>query len=108
MRVAKLIWICPIIVILFCSFSGLAHAQEMGKAPKLIKSSGCVVAGVEKGCLVLTGFKDKKTYDLFFSGTKPDVGMAITFEGTPGGADICMQGIVVKVTKWTHLKRKCP
>ena len=73
-----------------------------------IKSSGCVRAGVEGGCLILKGFKDKKTYSLHFPDKKPDLDTAISFEGTGGGIDTCMQGTVVNVTKWTPLKMKCP
>jgi hypothetical protein len=87
------------------------HAQE-AQAPKkddtTIKSAGCVRAGVEAGCLVLKGFKDKKNYSLHFPDKKPDADTAIAFEGTDGGVDTCNQGTVVKVTKWTPLKTHCP
>ncbi len=73
-----------------------------------ISSSGCVRTGVETGCLILKGFKDKKTYSLHFPDKKPDLGTAISFEGSDGGADTCMQGVVVNVTRWTPLKMKCP
>lgn len=88
--------------------SVLAIPPNTPKEDAVIRSSGCVKAGVEAGCLVLKGFKDKKTYSLHFPGKKPDLDTAISFEGTDGSADTCMQGIVANVTRWTPLKMKCP
>ena len=78
-------------------------------AAKTIAASGCVKAGVEAGCLVLTDFKTKKLYNLFFTGDKPAIDTAIHFTGTAhDGPTTCMQGQAVDVKKWTPLKRKCP
>lgn len=86
------------------------HAQTMAGASGTVNGSGCVTAGVEGGCLVLTDFKTKKVYNLFFkTEKKPDVGTAISFNGTVhDGPTFCMQGAAVDVTKWTQLKMKCP
>ena len=90
---------------------GLAQAPKDGNGTENdIRSAGCVRQGVEGGCLVLTGFKDKQEYNLFFpSGKKPDPDTAISFEGTEhGGPTVCMQGKPVDVKQWTYLKMKCP
>ena len=86
------------------------HAQTKVGASGAVDGSGCVTAGVEGGCLVLTDFKTKKIYNLLFeTEKKPDVGTAISFKGTVhDGPTICMQGAAVDVTKWTQLKMKCP
>jgi hypothetical protein len=86
-------------------FAGSPNAQ---KDEPTIKSSGCVTEGVEADCLVLKGFKDKKTYSLHFPNKKPGLDTAISFEGADGGVDTCNQGAVVNVAKWTPLKMKCP
>ena len=76
---------------------------------KTITASGCVKAGVEAGCLVLTDPKTNVMYQLSFKGRKPAVGAAIRFTGTAhGGITICMQGIGVSVKSWTRTKMKCP
>lgn len=82
-----------------------------GKEPvdAAVKTSGCVKPGVEAGCLVLKGFKDKKLYNLIFvAGKKPEVGIAISFEGhRHEGPTVCMQGTPVDVSSWTRLKTRC-
>ena|ERR1700730_10424673 len=75
---------------------------------QLVNANGCVTAGVEAGCLVLSDFRTKSTYNLFFEGEKADIDMAISFEGTKHqGPTTCMQGVPVDVSKWTQLKTKC-
>jgi hypothetical protein len=76
-----------------------------------VEGSGCVKAGVEKGCLVLTDTSTKTRYNLFFyGGRKPLPGTAIHFSGTSKSdlVSSCMQGKIVRVKEWTPLKMKCP
>ena len=95
-----------------CVFVGIpaCGAQQTPKdKADVVRSSGCVRAGVEAGCLVLTDAKDRKNYNLFFSNDKPSVGTAISFEGTiHKGPTLCMQGIPVRVSTWSPVKMQCP
>ena len=91
------------------------HAQTKKKTgatahpPKTISASGCVQAGVEAGCLVLTDKKTNTVYNLFFTGDKPQIDTAIHFTGTlHDGPTTCQQGTPVDVKKWEPLKKtKC-
>jgi len=75
---------------------------------KNLSGSGCVVAGVEAGCLMLTDTKTQTVYNLYFRGKKPKVWTVIRFSGTPHeGMTMCMQGQAVNVTNWVPLKTKC-
>ena len=75
---------------------------------KTISGSGCVTAGVEPGCLMVTDTKTQTAYNVYFRGNKPKVGTAIRFSGTPhDGPTTCMQGQAVNVTTWLQLKMKC-
>jgi hypothetical protein len=74
-----------------------------------VKGEGCLRAGTEAGCMILTTTDKKHKYSLHFGGNeKPAVGIMISFEGATGDVDTCMQGTPVNVTKWTALKSKCP
>jgi len=79
----------------------------LASAQKKVSGSGCLEAGAEDGCMVLTDQKTGTLYDLKFSGKKPDVGTAITFDGTEGEISECQQGTRVNVSKYTVLKMKC-
>jgi len=87
--------------------AALAKRHKSAARANAISGSGCVSAGVEGGCLVLTNSKGI-TYSLHFRGKKPNVGTAIRFSGTQLDADTCMQGTPVKVRTWIPLKMKCP
>ena len=78
-------------------------------AGKTVKEDGCVRAGVEAGCLILTTTDKKEKYSLHFdTNDKPSADTMIHFEGTTVDVDTCMQGTPVKVSKWNALKTKCP
>jgi hypothetical protein len=99
-------------LVLLIAICATAKAQDKNQAtstpPTKLHGSGCVEAGTEAGCLVLKEFGTSEMYGLFFAAKKPQVGTAISFEGTKhDGPTICMQGIPVDVTKWTILKRAC-
>lgn len=104
-------------ILLICGVFGLAAIAPAAQAKrkkdaspvKTISASGCIAAGVEAGCLILTDSKGT-VYNLFFRGTrKPGVGSAIRFSGTPhNGPTFCMQGRAVNVRTWITLKMKCP
>jgi hypothetical protein len=77
-----------------------AAAQE----PKPVKGQGCVAAGVEANCLVLKDVKTGVLYNLYFKGTKPEIGAGIEFKGTARDPfTICMQGKPVEVTVWSRV-----
>ena len=75
---------------------------------KGVYAAGCVQAGVEAGCLVLSNPRNKTTYNLFFTGKKPAIGSAIRFTGVSHeGPTACMQGEAIDVKTWTAIKMKC-
>jgi hypothetical protein len=89
------------------NFRGDAPAQSSANAS--VTSDGCVRAGVEAGCLILTTADKKNKYSLHFDpNNKPSADTMIHFEGTTLDVDTCMQGTPVKVAKWNALKMKCP
>jgi hypothetical protein len=84
-------------------------APLSGTGSKNVAGDGCIRAGVEKGCLILTTADKKNKYSLHFdSNNKPSADTMIHFEGTTSDLDTCMQGTPVKVTKWNALKTNCP
>jgi len=88
-----------------------AYAQEGkgGDAAKTVSGAGCVRAGVEAGCFVLTDTKTNKLYNLFFTGKPPDLNVAIRFDGEiHSGPTTCMQGTAVDVKKWQPIRMYCP
>ena len=88
---------------------GKRHRSHSASRARTINASGCVAAGVEAGCLVLTESKTRTLYNLFFGrGKKPEIGAAIRFTGTEhDGPTTCMQGKAVNVTKWAPIKMSC-
>jgi hypothetical protein len=89
---------------------GISHfASATSPDGTVVKGEGCLEAGVEGGCLILTTTDKKNKYSLHFDAdNKPNAETMIQFEGTTVDVDTCMQGTPVKVTKWTALKTKCP
>ena len=84
----------------------IQNKPETTNEKKNTYAAGCVQAGVEAGCLVLS--KNNTVYNLFFKGKKPAVGSAIRFTGTPHeGPTSCMQGEAIDVKTWTPIKMKC-
>jgi hypothetical protein len=108
-RQLSLFMICG--ALCFGTLAPAAYAKGKKRAPraKTVAGSGCISAGVEGGCLMLTDSKTRKVYNLFFRGSKkPKVGTAIRFSGTKNtGMTMCMQGEAVNVRTWVLLKRKC-
>lgn len=72
--------------------------------PKTVMhAEGCVQAGVEARCLVLTDLKSGHLYSLLFKADRPPVGLGIEFSGVlHPGPTACMQGTAVEVTSWAH------
>jgi hypothetical protein len=100
---------CLCLTFALCCLIAQAQNPKEQPSPKHVSSAGCTKPGVDAGCIVLEGFKDKKLYNLFFKGRKPDFDTAISFQGVEHqGPTTCMQGLAVNVTKWTPLKMKCP
>jgi Na+-driven multidrug efflux pump len=87
----------------------LGNRESDESSSNTIKGSGCVTAGVEANCLMVTDSKTGTVYNVYFRGSKkPKVGTAIRFTGTPhDGPTICMQGRAVNVRSWRPLKMKC-
>ena len=74
-----------------------------------ITATGCVAPGVEAGCRVLVDAKTGKSYSLFFTGTAPAPGTAITFIGVRyTGMSTCMQANPVTVKTCTIVQKTCP
>ncbi|HEY6248948.1 MAG TPA: hypothetical protein VI685_03245 [Candidatus Angelobacter sp.] len=88
---------------------GQATQKPQSTAPrKGIYAAGCVQAGVEAGCLVVSNPRNKTTYNLLFKGKKPAIGSAIRFTGVShDGPTSCMQGEAIDVKTWTAIKMKC-
>jgi hypothetical protein len=101
--------VCAILVAITWT-TATSHARSAARpARTAVKGDGCLRAGVEAGCLILTTTDKKNTYSLHFdANNKPNAGTMIHFEGTTMDVDTCMQGTPVKVTKWNALKTKCP
>ena len=96
-----------VIVLTAMAPAAFAKRHRSGARSKTISGSGCVSAGVEGGCLILTNSKGVK-YSLHFRGKKPKAGTAIRFSGTQLDVDTCQQGTPVQVRTWFQLKMKCP
>jgi hypothetical protein len=104
-------------ILVLLVFGAVVLAASAPAAPKMldeplphktISGYGCVTSGVEAGCLMVTDTKTQTVYNVYFRGTKPRVGTAIRFSGTPhDGPTTCMQGQAVNVTTWIQLKMKC-
>jgi hypothetical protein len=98
----------PLAAVVLCGAATGSKAKRDEPAAKMISGSGCVTAGVEGGCLMVTDTRTGKVYNVFFGGKKPNVGTAIRFSGKAhDGPTMCMQGQAVDVTSWTKLKMKC-
>jgi hypothetical protein len=73
-----------------------------------VTGSGCLQAGVERGCYVLQDTKTGKLYNLFFNDARPEVNTMIKFAGRlHSGPTICMQGTPVEVQRFARLKPAC-
>jgi hypothetical protein len=74
---------------------------------KTISFSGCTVAGVEHGCLMLRD--GPRTYDITAAKPRPLVGRAIAGTGTRfTGPTTCQQGIRLANVRWHYTKMLCP
>ncbi len=79
-----------------------------GAGPSTIRAEGCVWAGVEDRCLMVTDVETDTLYNVFFLGDKPAIGQRIFFTATPRyGTDRCMQGKPVDVQNWVKRKLTC-
>ncbi len=90
---------------IFAAMALLAATVSSGQAPeaKPVHGQGCVQAGVEMSCLVVTDVKSGILYNLIIKGARPDIGIGIDFTGVPfEGMSMCMQGTLIEVTKWTR------
>jgi hypothetical protein len=88
----------------------LVTAATAAQEPKPVKGQGCVAAGVEASCLVVKDVKTGVLFNLFFKGTKPEVGTGIEFTGVPSDMmTTCMQGKPLQVSDWSRVDAlKCP
>ena len=89
-----------------CRILAFQNKPETTTEKKSVYAAGCVQAGVEAGCLVLS--KNNTVYNLFFKGKRPAAGTAIRFTGSPHeGPTSCMQGQAIDVKTWTPIKMTC-
>jgi hypothetical protein len=76
-------------------------------ADEPIKVRGCVVKGVEAGCLMLRT-STRKMYDITAAEPKPAPGMYGQIDGTLwSGIGTCMQAPKIDPAKWTPSPRLC-
>jgi adenine deaminase len=101
------------ITLLLAALPALAQTPACTTTPAKpagsVTATGCVAPGVEAKCLVLRDAKTGKTYSLFFNGSAPAAGTAITFTGEPfHGVSACMQSNPVTVKTCTIVQMSCP
>ena len=83
---------------------GILVTASAAQDPKPVKGQGCVTAGVESSCLVVKDVKTGVQYNLFFKGTKPEVGTGIEFTGVPSDMmTTCMEGKPLAVSSWSRV-----
>ncbi len=92
------------------AFAGASGSASHATAPKTVKGSGCVEKAAENSCRVVIDSQTGQLYNLLFPAKTPKSGTAIQFQGVAHhGANSCMQGKPVKVSKWKKEKGiKCP
>jgi hypothetical protein len=105
-----LLCVCLVVFVISSTDWSLSQDNSPGEPSNKISGNGCIERGVETGCLITTDARTHQVYNLFFdSKDKPDVGIAISFQGTVVKTPtICMQGKPVRVQKWLKLGRPCP
>lgn len=82
------------------------HGQLNG--PRAVEGAGCVVEGVEEGCLMVTDKDTDRLYNLLISGDRPAIGTGVFFMGSVHqGATACMQGTPIDVKSWVKRKMNC-
>jgi hypothetical protein len=87
------------------ALAGAACMAQSGSAPeaKEVHVQGCVQAGIESSCLMVTGAKTGKLYNIIIKGPRPAPGAGMEFTGVPfEGVSVCMQGIAVEVSNWAR------
>ena len=102
----------PVVLILLSAsaFAGAGRSTTHTSAPKTVNGSGCIEKAAENSCRVIIDSQTGELYNLLFSAKTPKPGTAIQFTGTTQhGANSCMQGKPVKVSKWKKEKGiRCP
>ena len=87
-------------------------AALIGTAPAFaqqIHATGCLMPGVEAGCLVLKG-SDGTLYNVTSANPKPDISQHLAISVTAkkfDGVTMCMQGIALTEIHWTYTKMRC-
>ncbi len=92
------------------AFAGGGGSTSHTAASKTVTGSGCVEKAAENSCRVVIDSQTGQLYNLLFPAKTPKSGTAILFTGTrQHGANSCIVGKPVKVSKWTKEKGiKCP
>jgi len=82
-----------------------SYAQD-----KRITVSGCVIRGVEPGCLVLLTTPGTKRYNISAAQPMPAPGSYGTVTGTlrPHWITFCQQGEVIEPATWKYRGPLCP
>ncbi len=77
---------------------------------KEVVVEGCLVKGVEPGCILLqTKGHPIKLYSLHGPSVPPlGRGLGVQVKGKPGGVSQCLQGEPLQVESWIWTKFKCP
>jgi len=89
---------------------GLSVAVMLASSPVFAETiSGCPVAGVTAGCLVVTA-KDGKVYDIteIKDAFDPAKKRGIVASGEVSkDVSTCMQGTILKQIEWTYSEEQC-
>jgi hypothetical protein len=98
----------PIIAVVLAVGHGQIGPAITSPGPSTIRAEGCVRAGVEANCLMVSDVETDTLYNVFFSGDKPAIGQRIYFTATPHNEpNMCMQGKPVDVQNWVKRKLTC-
>jgi hypothetical protein len=88
---------------------GLGACANPGNEParRQVTVQGCPIAGVEAGCVMLTG-PDGVTYNITAADPKPALGRPIRLTGSPSNdMDTCMQGTKLTHIAWSYTAGSC-
>jgi len=117
-RLPGILFFLALCALLITAYGSPQSTKKIQAAQKDVHVSGCPVAGVELGCLMLSG-SDGQMYDITAAPAKsdspgskpakPKIGdFAITVDGNRSrDLSVCQQGIRLKDIDWAYTKQRC-
>lgn len=87
-------------------------AAVVGAAPAFaqeIRATGCLMPGVESGCMILKA-SDGTLYNVTSASPKPDIAQRLAISVIAkkfDGATTCMQGTALTDIHWAYTKMRC-